>query len=139
MLFNDENIQILDRVKDWREAIIEGSRPLLKGGKIEKRYIDSMIKSVEELGFYIVLTDDIAMPHSRPEEGVNETGVSLLKLNEEVEFGNNKIKLVFVLAAKDKNTHIDTITKLLEIFQDDNKIEKLKVAKSVNEIKKIII
>lgn len=138
MLFNEENIVILDRVNDWREAIEKGTEPLIKSGNVEKKYVNAMIKSIEKLGFYVVLTEDIAMPHARPEEGVNETGVSFLKLNEGVLFGENKINLIFVLAAKDKDSHIDTITQLLEIFQDDKKIAQLKEAKTINEIKNII-
>ncbi|WP_156300219.1 PTS sugar transporter subunit IIA [Streptobacillus canis] len=138
MLFNKNNVGIRESVQNWEEAIKLAARPLVDSGNIREEYIDKMIESVNNLGFYIVLTDDIAMPHARPEDGVIETGVSFLKVNEAVEFGDTKLHLIFVLAAKDKDSHIDTIGALLEIFQDDEKIEKLKEAKKLEELIEII-
>ncbi|ACZ01607.1 PTS sugar transporter subunit IIA [Streptobacillus moniliformis] len=138
MLFNKNNVVVIERVKDWEEAIKIAALPLVESKNIKEEYIFKMIESVKKLGFYIVITDDIAMPHARPEDGVLETGVSFLKVNEAVEFGDNKLHLIFVLAAKDKNTHIDVITELLEIFQDNDKISKLKEANKLEEILKII-
>ncbi|WP_064605375.1 PTS sugar transporter subunit IIA [Streptobacillus moniliformis] len=138
MLFNKNNVVVIERVKDWEEAIKIAALPLVERKNIKEEYIFKMIESVKKLGFYIVITDDIAMPHARPEDGVLETGVSFLKVNEAVEFGDNKLHLIFVLAAKDKNTHIDVITELLEIFQDNDKISKLKEANKLEEILKII-
>ncbi|WP_066899385.1 PTS sugar transporter subunit IIA [Streptobacillus notomytis] len=138
MLFNENNVVIKERVENWEEAIKVAAIPLLKNNNIEEEYINKMIESVKKLGFYIVITDDIAMPHARPEDGVLETGVSFLKVNEAVEFGNNKLHLIFVLAAKDKNVHIDVISELLEIFQDNDKISKLKEAIKLEELLEII-
>lgn len=138
MMFNKDNIVIKDKVVNWEEAIRVAAKPLVEFGKVEERYVDKMVESVNNLGFYIVLTDDIAMPHARPEDGVLETSVSFLKVNEAVEFGDTKLHLIFVLAAKDKNEHIDTITELINIFQDDEKIQKLKEAKQLEELIEII-
>lgn len=34
-----------------------------------------MIENIKKMGFYIILTDNVAMPHARPEQGVNKNGV----------------------------------------------------------------
>ncbi|CAM3200415.1 PTS sugar transporter subunit IIA [Streptobacillus ratti] len=138
MLFNRNNVAIEERVENWEEAIKIAAMPLVKSKNIKEEYIYKMIEAVKKLGFYIVITDDIVMPHARPEDGVLETGVSFLKVNEAVEFGNDKLHLIFVLAAKDKNTHIDIISELLEIFQDNDKISKLKEANKLEELLEII-
>ena len=78
------------------------------------------------------------MPHARPENGVNETGVSFLKVNKPVDFGDDPISLIFILAAKDSDSHIDTIGALLEIFQDEEKIKDLLKAEDKNELIKIL-
>lgn len=69
-MFSEKNIQVLEQVKDWQESIKVASSKLLSLDFIESRYIDAMIESIENLGFYVVLADNIAMPHSRPENGV---------------------------------------------------------------------
>lgn len=132
------NIQILPQVDSWEEAIKIASRPLLEKGYIEPRYIDTMISKVNELGFYIVLSEDVAMPHSRPEDGVLKMGMAMLKLDKPVKFGNNDIQIVITLAAKDNESHIDALTNLVELLNDDEKIEKIKLAKTNQEILEII-
>lgn len=134
----ESNIQILPQVDSWEEAIMIASRPLLEKGYIESRYIDTMISKVNELGFYIVLSEDVAMPHSRPEDGVLKMGMSLLKLDTPAKFGNNNIQIVITLAAKDNESHIDALTNLVELLNDDEKIEKIKLAKTNQEILEII-
>ncbi len=134
----ESNIQILPQVDSWEEAIKIASRPLLEKGYIEPRYIDTMISKVNELGFYIVLSEDVAMPHSRPEDGVLKMGMSLLKLDTPAKFGNNNIQIVITLAAKDNESHIDALTNLVELLNDDEKIKKIKLAKTNQEILEII-
>ncbi|WP_297431078.1 PTS sugar transporter subunit IIA [uncultured Cetobacterium sp.] len=134
----ESNIQILPQVDSWEEAIKIASRPLLEKGYIEPRYIDTMISKVNELGFYIVLSEDVAMPHSRPEDGVLKMGMSLLKLDTPAKFGNNNIQIIITLAAKDNESHIDALTNLVELLNDDEKIEKIKLAKTNQEILEII-
>ena len=134
----ESNIQILPQVDSWEEAIKIASRPLLEKGYIEPRYIDTMISKVNELGFYIVLSEDVAMPHSRPEDGVLKMGMSLLKLDTPAKFGNNNIQIVITLAAKDNESHIDALANLVELLNDDEKIEKIKLAKTNQEILEII-
>lgn len=134
----ENNIQILPQIDSWEEAIKIASHPLLEKGYIEPRYIDTMISKVNELGFYIVLSEDVAMPHSRPEDGVLKMGMSLLKLNTPAKFGNNNVQIVITLAAKDNESHIDALTNLVELLNDDEKIEKIKLAKTNQEILEII-
>lgn len=134
----ESNIQILPQVDSWEEAIKIASRPLLEKGYIEPRYIDTIISKVNELGFYIVLSEDVTMPHSHPEDGVLKMGMSLLKLDTPAKFGNNNIQIVITLAAKDNESHIDALTNLVELLNDDEKIEKIKLAKTNQEILEII-
>lgn len=97
-----------------------------------------MIENIKKMGFYIILTDNVAMPHARPEQGVNKNGVSLLKLNNFVYYGEQKIYLIFILAAIDSNSHIDTIKKLMDVFDNENTIKKLINSKTTDEILKIL-
>ena len=134
----DGNIQIIDSVIDWKDSIKIASKSLLEKNIITENYIKAMIESIEKLGFYVILRDNLAMPHARPEEGAIGTGVSLLKLNNPVYYGDSKIQLVFVLATKDANSHLETLMQLMELFQDDESIEKLINSKDYNEILEFI-
>lgn len=129
------NITLKEKVPDWRQAIRTAAQKLLEKEYIEEKYIGKMIENVEKLGPYIILSDDVAMPHSRPEDGVKKNGISLLKLDEGVDFGeNSSIRLIFILAAKDSNSHIDMITELVNMLQDDEKLNRILNSKTENEI-----
>lgn len=134
----ENNICIVENVKDWREAVKKSGEILLKNGIIEERYIDAAIKNIETLGNYIVLTDNVAMPHARPEDGVKETGLSLLVIKEGVDFSDEKVYLVFMLASKDSNSHIEIIKKLSNLIDDEELINKLIEVKNEIEVLNLI-
>lgn len=133
-------IVIVDQVKDWKEAIKEVAKPLLERGDIENSYVEAIFSKIEKMGNYIIIEPKIAMPHARPEDGVNKTCISLLKVNEGVLFEgeDEKVYLIFMLAAKDNNSHIDILKGLMDIIDDEERIEKLILAKSIEETKKLL-
>lgn len=79
-LLTTETVQVLPEVADWRAGITEAAKPLLKNGSITEKYIDAMIQKVESFGPFIHICPDVALPHARPEDGVNQLGMSLLKI-----------------------------------------------------------
>lgn len=129
------NIKVLDEVSSWEEAIKIASAPLKEGGFIKEEYIGAMLENVVRNGPYIVIMPGIAMPHSRPEDGVLKTGMSLLKLSKNVMFPEEKeVSLIFVLATTDSNTHLSLISELTNLLMEDESVEKLFLAKSKEEV-----
>lgn len=133
-------IQVVESAENWEKAIETAAQPLIKNGKIKYGYVENIIKNIKELGPYIILLPGVAMPHARPDENVIESSLSLLKINKGVSFSEDTedVKLMFVLAAKDSNSHIDIIEQLTELLGDDEKIEKLMNAKTVEEVENLI-
>ena len=132
-----DNIGIEKEALTWKESIRTASVPLIKNGKIEEKYVEAMINDIERMGFYVVITDKVAMPHSRPENGVNETSLSLLKLDKTVKYREYDVNLIFILAAENKDKHIEILKELSEFLDEDDEIEKIINAKTIEEIEKI--
>lgn len=80
-LLKKENVQICDAAADWKEAIRTAVKPLEEHGYVEARYKEEIISNVEKMGPYIVIADNIALPHARPEQGALKTqiGVTLFR------------------------------------------------------------
>jgi mannitol operon transcriptional antiterminator len=136
-----DTIQIKSEVKDWKEAIQVASNPLLERGYINQNYVAAMIESVLELGPYIVLAPRIAVPHARPEQGVNQLGMSLLCLKNSVPFSDDNkhdVNLIIVLAATDKKTHIKAISQLSEMLSEEQDVEAILHADSSDQIVTIV-
>ena len=136
-----ENIQIVDSVSDWKQAIRLSAQPLLAKETMTEAYIDAIFNSHQELGAYYVLAPGLAMPHARPEQGAIKNGLSLLHIKQGVSFDaeeNDPIYVVIMLCALSGNEHINMITALADIFSDDERLSALLKASSIEEIQGVI-
>ncbi len=123
--FLNGNINLIKDTPDWEESVKTAANPLLEKGFISENYVNSMINDIKRLGFYIVLREGVAMPHSRPENGVSKTAMSLLKLKEPVKYGDNEVKLIFILAAEESKKHIEELTGFSELLKNNEEVEAL--------------
>jgi mannitol operon transcriptional antiterminator len=140
-LLKRENIQIKDEVPDWKEAIRIAAEPLQRNRLITREYIQAMVDNIVKMGPYIVIAPKVAIPHARPEDGVNELSMSLLKLTNAVPFSDkvvHSIKLVIVLAAIDGETHLKALSQLTDMLSDETSMKKLLTAESPVEIFKLV-
>lgn len=138
-LITTNQIQLHQRVDSWMDAIRVAASPLLLEKKIQPSYIETMIQNVESHGPYIVLMPNVAIPHARPEDGVLQLGMSILKLEEPVLFPQDKeVRLFFVLAAIDQTTHLKALSQLTNLLGNQVDVTRLLEANSVAEIETII-
>lgn len=136
-LLTIDTIQFEERYDNWKEAIAKVAEPLLLNGSITSHYIDSMIHNIETLGPYVIVGEEVAIPHSRPENGVNKVGMSLLKLTHPTHLLNeekNSVKIFICLAAIDNQTHLKALAQLTKLLSDPEKLGKLKAAKTKQDI-----
>lgn len=140
-LLTDDKIQIHLEAKDWREAIEKAADPLLKDGAINKNYVKAMQDSVTKYGAYIVIGPGLALAHARPEDGASKLDVSVASLKTPVNFGseqNDPVKIIFVLSAIDNYSHLNILKSIIELINEDGKVDELDSANTVAEFKKIL-
>src|SRR5476649_253867 len=138
---NENNISVINHIEDWQEAVQLAVQPLIDEGAVENRYLQAIYDMHREIGPYYVLGEGIAMPHARPEEGVIRTALSLVIVEEGVEFGsedNDPVYIIFALSAVDSNSHIDMIASLSRFFCDEHAVETLRLAKDKQQVLDII-
>ena len=141
-LLNEEVVDVNIKADNWEEAVIEAGKLLLKSEKIEERYIEAMIKTVKEMGPYIVMAPGIAMPHGRPDSGVLELGISVISLENGINFGSSEfdpVKLIFAICAKENKSHIELLQDLSYILDDDDLLEEVKKCTSKKDLIDTII
>ncbi|GAB3790585.1 BglG family transcription antiterminator [Virgibacillus kimchii] len=140
-LLTEEMIQFTDADVNWKDAISQASSPLLDTGKIEQSYVDAMINNVEEMGAYIHIGKGIAIPHARPESGVNQIGMSFLRTKKPVRLLDKEehaIDIFICIAAIDNEAHLKALSSLTKILADDSQLEPLKQADTAAEVIKLI-
>ncbi len=136
-LIPPERIALGMEASGWKEAVRIAGSLLVDTGLAEPRYIDGMIRTAEELGPYIVIAPQIALPHARPEDGALGTGLCLVKLSTPVNFGHpehDPVSIIFGLVAIDKKVHVRALQTLAEVLSTKDLLEELKATTSVEEI-----
>lgn len=140
-LLPPDHIQIDVECGDWREAIRKAGAPLEKMGYIEHRYIEAMVRNVEENGPYVVISPGFAVPHEGIDMGSIRTGMNLIRLAQPVPFGEEEfdpIEFVCVMSAVDHKTHLKAFFNLVNMLLDENFHEALHEAASEEEMARII-
>lgn len=132
-----DRILINSDVKNWRESIKAAGQLLLNDEIVTNEYVEAMIKCVEEKGPYIVIAPGIAIAHARPEDGVNDLGMSLVILKEPIKFGNkdnDPVKVVFSFSSPDNKRHLEVFQQLTMLLMRDNFVEDISKATTVQEV-----
>lgn len=114
---------------------------LIKHGKVDKSYLEAIKSKHKEIGAYYVLAPKIAMPHARPEDGVNEACLQVTVFKNGVDLesqDNGDVYFSVTLAAMDSDSHIQTIVALSELFQNDDDINAIIAANNENDIAEIL-
>ncbi|MBB2480697.1 BglG family transcription antiterminator [Bacillus sp. APMAM] len=140
-ILTKDMIQFTDEPLDWKTAIRMAAEPLQKTQKIQNTYIDAMIKKVTDIGAYIYLGKGIAIPHARPEEGVNQLGMSFLRTKTPVLLLDDQERptdIFICLAAIDNHTHLKALSQLTKFLSNDDSLQALKEVATAEELIKLI-
>lgn len=120
----------------WQEAVRLSIDPLIESGAVKEEYYHAIIESTEEYGPYYILMPGMAMPHARPEAGVNRDSFSLITLTEPVTFSDGKeVQVLLALAATSSEIHTSVaIPQIIALFELENSIERLSNCQSPEEV-----
>ena len=78
----------------------------------------------------------MAMPHARPEAGVQRDAFSLITLTEPIQFSDGKdVSVLLALAATSSKIHTSVaIPQIIALFELENSVERLKACKTADEV-----
>jgi PTS system ascorbate-specific IIA component len=140
-LLSREFIKLNIECGTWKEAIFEGAHLLIEKDTIEYSYIDAIFKNFTTIGPYMVIAPGIVLSHARPEDGVNKLSMSLITLNDGVNFGselNDPVKLVVTLAAENNISHLTVLEDLMDLFSDTEDMIVIMNSTDIEEVMEII-
>jgi ascorbate PTS system EIIA or EIIAB component len=143
---NDNNsINLQAQAADWKAAIKLGTDMLIASGAVQPSYHDAIINSVEKLGPYIVIAPNFAMPHARPEDGVNHTAFALVTLQQPVYFEGEEepVDVLVTLAGSTSDEHMEGLMEVTQILEDDDSetgvdLDKLRRCRSKDDVYRVI-
>ena len=139
--FGPDSLAIVDTLANRTDAISLSGQLLERSGRVSPDYVSSMIAAVEKFGPYIVIAPGIALAHGKAEDGVIQTGLSLLVIRKPIVFGhelNDPVSLVVGLAAKDHDSHIELMGELAEFLGDQSKVNSLLQAADLSQLRALL-
>ena len=139
--FGPDSLAIVETLADRTEAISLSGQLLERSGRVSSEYVSSMLAAVEKFGPYIVIAPGIALAHGKSEDGVIQTGLSLLVIREPLVFGhelNDPVSLVVGLAAKDHDSHIELMGELAEFLGDQAKVNSLLQVSDLSQLRDLL-
>lgn len=138
---NTQTVKAKVAASSWEQAVEVAGMVLVQANLVEPRYIDAMKKTLRELGPYSVIAPGIAMPHARPEDGVIQTGFSLVTLEKPVTFGNadnDPVDILLAFSASDKERHITALKEISVFLSNDGLVRKVRTANSNDQLLDVI-
>lgn len=144
-LIENSSIHLQATANDWREAVKIGTDMLVASGAVEPRYHHAIISSVETLGAYIVIAPNFAMPHARPEDGVNRTAFALVTLTQPVYFDgeDEPVDVLVTLAGSSSDEHMEGLMEVTRVLDDENNpsginLDKLRACRTSDDVYAVI-
>ncbi|MEH0671157.1 PTS sugar transporter subunit IIA [Vibrio owensii] len=144
-LIDNNSIKLQAKASNWREAIKIGTDMLIASGAIQPSYHDAIISSVEELGPYICIVPNLALPHARPENGVIRTAFALVTLEEPIYFEgeDEPVDVLITLAGSSSDEHMEGLMEVTQVLDDEDSetgvdLDKLRRCRSKTDVFNVI-
>ncbi|MGB9779821.1 PTS sugar transporter subunit IIA [Caldanaerobacter sp.] len=137
-ILNENNILLNLPSESKIEAIERVGNLLVENGYVEKEYIEGMKKREEDITTYI--GNGVAIPHGVSEyvKYIKKSGIVIAQYPDGVDFGDgNRAYIVIGIAGKG-DEHLNILSKIALTCQYEENVEKLKKAKTPQEIIEIL-
>lgn len=120
------------------EAIERAGKLLINGGYVKENYIEGMKAREEEVTTY--MGNGVAIPHGMNEykKEIIETGIVIIQYPDGVDFGEGNTAYIVIGIAGKGDEHMEILSKIALTIQYEENVERLKNAKTTEEIMEII-
>ncbi len=138
-ILRENGIQYVEEAsEDWEKAIRRASGPLLGKCCIEECYVEKMLEMGRLHGPYFVVSDDVAIAHARPQDGVQSIGLCLNIYRKGLIIMQKKIHFLFVLATPDQQEHLHILENIMRLCNDSLARKRLLEASDEEEAMEIL-
>jgi mannitol PTS system EIIA component len=138
MIIGQEDIMLNTVVNNKEEAIRLAGGILVNKGSVNGDYVESMLEREVSLTTY--MGNLIAIPHGTEssKKDIYKSGISIVQIPNGVDFGDgNIVKVVFGVAGIN-DEHLDILAEIAIACSEIENVEKIVLAKSKEEILKIL-
>ncbi|MDR3541457.1 MAG: PTS sugar transporter subunit IIA [Desulfosporosinus sp.] len=137
-IFNENNIELNLARESKSAAILRAGELLRKNGYVRSEYLEGMAKREQSLTTYV--GNGVAIPHGLPEyiPYILKSGLVMLQYPEGVDFGEGNTAYVLIGIAGKDDEHLELLSTIALVCQDEENVTRLKLALSKQEIIQIL-
>ena len=130
-----KHIKIVHEKLEWRQAMKEASKDLIRDGYFDENYVREAIGNIEEYGCYIIVSKGIALAHASKEAGVYADGISLLVSREGIVFDEgDPVHLLFFFSQKGEMNYLDLFKEILKLGRNPDDIDSIRKLSDIREV-----
>ena len=139
-IFSKDNIKVYEGHHHWEQALRLSIQPLIEEGCVLPCYLSHILADTKTYGAYYILRPEVAVAHTRWQNGALENRVVLTLFKDLVDFSphGEQVKLFIGFCAKDDFYHLHYLKELAKTLKDDELIERLLGASTSEELKGIL-
>jgi len=129
-----DRIQLQATAVGKLDAIRKAGQLLVDSGCVKPAYVEGMLAREETMSTY--LENGVAIPHGKDEnrKDIMQTGISILQIPDGIEWEPGETAYLIVGIAALSDEHIDILTALSEVIEDESLITQLQNTKDVQLI-----
>lgn len=122
------------------EIILKLGELMYKTGHVTKDYGKAMFETSKKLSKGIIVAKGVALPHARSNGMVKKTAMAFMTLKTPVYFCNNteEVRFVIALAATNENDHLNALSELLDLLEDEISMNKIMSLNDYDEFMEIL-
>lgn len=116
-----ENVYVNMPISDWKNAIAFSADLLHEKGYVTKDYKSSLINAFEKYSSYMLIAEDVAIPHARNNNSILKTGMVLITLEKPVKTTSGKsLEVILAFTSADNVEHLDALSEFSDLLLYSN-------------------
>ncbi len=135
-ILNETMIQIFEEEMDFDNAVKTVGQCLIDEGCIDTPYLDDIIAITHQSGAYAECHPKVLLAHAKPTVHTHKFSVALgvFKKPVKLEQWDKEFNLIFVVSIVDGHSHVDALSRIIDVLSQDNNYQKIHLMSESYEI-----
>lgn len=133
--FMEKETILLDLEADTMEEVLNCAGKLLENnGYIHHSYTCDLVESFENYGVYMMIDENVAIPHTKNKGNVIKTGFSFLRLKKPVYFEGKPLSMFFTFCTVNNKEHLEALILIADVMKSQSLKTAISTLKTPEEI-----
>ncbi|MFI3254766.1 MAG: PTS sugar transporter subunit IIA [Eubacteriales bacterium] len=130
----EDMILLEDSSKTIQEVLGKTGKLLEAQGCTQSTYTQNMVESFDNYGIYMMIDENVAIPHTKNTGNVEKTGFTFLRLAQPIAFEDRELSMFFTFCTRNNKEHLEALILIADIIKDPVAKKSMETLESPKEI-----